>query len=126
MDASRVLVVVADDYGIGPETSRGILELAAAGVVTGTVLMVNSPFAADAVRAWRASGVPLELGWHPVLTQDPPAAPPGRVPSLVGPDGCLWPLGRFLSRLYLYRIRPADIEAELRAQYRRFLELVGR
>ncbi len=126
MDASRTLVVVADDYGIGPETSRAILELAAEGIVTGTVLMVNSPHAADAVRAWRASGVPLEVGWHPVLTQDPPAAPPRRVPSLLGPDGCLWPLGKFLSRLYLYRINPAEIEAELRAQLRRFIELVGR
>ena len=125
MDASRVLVVIADDFGIGPETSRGILELAAEGVVTGTVLMVNSPFAAEAVRAWRASGVPLEVGWHPVLTQDPPVALPDRVPSLLGPDGCLWPLGRFLSRLYLYRVNPAEIEIELRAQLRRFEELVG-
>ena len=126
MDASRVLVVVADDYGIGPETSRGILELAAAGIVTGTVLMVNSPYAPDAVRKWRASGVPLELGWHPVLTQDPPLASPSRVPTLLGPDGCLLPLGRFLSRLYLQRINAAEIEIELRAQYQRFLDLVGR
>jgi predicted glycoside hydrolase/deacetylase ChbG (UPF0249 family) len=126
MDASRVLVVVADDYGIGPETSRGILELAAEGVITGTVLMVNSPYAEDAVRAWRTSGVPLEVGWHPVLTQDPPIAPAASVPSLVGPDGCLWPLGKLLTRLYLYRIRPAEIEIELRAQYRRFVDLVGR
>jgi predicted glycoside hydrolase/deacetylase ChbG (UPF0249 family) len=70
--------------------------------------------------------VPLEVGWHPVLTQDPPVAPPGSVSTLVGRDGCLRPLGRFLSRLYLYRVRAAEIEAELRAQYRRFVELVGR
>ena len=125
MDASRILLVVADDYGIGPETSRAILEMAAEGVVTGTVLMVNSPYAAEAVRAWRASGVRLEVGWHPVLTQDPPSAPPERVPSLLNPDGVLWPLGRFLSRLYRYRIRHDEIEAELRAQYSRFIELVG-
>jgi predicted glycoside hydrolase/deacetylase ChbG (UPF0249 family) len=125
MDAPRTLVVVADDYGIGPETSRAILELAAEGVVTATVLMVNSPYAADAVRAWRAAGKPLEMGWHPVLTQDPPIAPPGRVPSLVGPDGCLWPLGSFLSRLYSYRLRADEIAAELRAQYERFVALVG-
>src|SRR5262249_22575504 len=106
MDAPRTLVVVADDYGIGPETSRAILELAAEGIVTSTVLMVNSPYAPAAVRAWRAAGSALELGWHPVLTQDPPVAPPSRVPSLIGPDGCLWPLGQFLSRLYTYRLNP--------------------
>ena len=126
MDASRTLVVIADDFGIGPEISRGILELAAEGVVTGTVLMVNSPYAEEAVRACRSADVPLEVGWHPVLTQDPPVAPADQVPSLLGPDGCLWPLGRFLTRLYLYRLRAAEIEIELRAQYRRFVELVGR
>jgi predicted glycoside hydrolase/deacetylase ChbG (UPF0249 family) len=126
MDATRFLVVVADDFGIGPETSRGILELAAEGVVTGTVLLVNSPYAADGVRAWRQSGVPLEMGWHPCLTLDPPVVPPDRVRSLVGPDGCLWPLGRFLTRLHLGQICPLEIETELHAQYQRYLEIVGR
>ena len=126
MEATRFLIVLADDYGIGPETSRGILELAARGVVTGTVLMVNSPYAADAVRAWRQAGSTPELGWHPCLTMDPPAAGVGRVPSLVGPDGCMWPLGKFLARLLTGLIRSEDIHRELTAQYDRFVELVGR
>jgi predicted glycoside hydrolase/deacetylase ChbG (UPF0249 family) len=125
MDATRFLVVIADDYGIGTETSRAILELAARGIVTGTVLLVNSPHASDAVRAWRQSGSRLEMGWHPCLTLDPPAAPRQRVPDLVGPDGCLLPLGHFLARLYLQQICPTQIETELHAQYDRFLELVG-
>jgi len=53
MDATRFLVVIADDYGIGPETSRGILELAVRNLITGTVLLVNSPYAEEAVRAVR-------------------------------------------------------------------------
>ncbi len=125
MDATRYLVVIADDFGMGPETSRGILELAAAGVVTGTVLIVNSLYAADAVQAWRKSGVRLDVGWHPNLTMDPPCAPPEQVPSLVGPDGCLWPLGAFMRRVLLGRIRAAEVEIELQAQYDRFLEMVG-
>jgi predicted glycoside hydrolase/deacetylase ChbG (UPF0249 family) len=125
MEATRNLLVIADDYGIGPETSRGILELADRGVVTGAVLMVNSPHAADAVRCWRSSGTPLELGWHPCLTMDAPIAPIARVPNLVRPDGTMWPLGPFLKRLLLGHIPPVEIEAELRAQYARFLDLVG-
>jgi predicted glycoside hydrolase/deacetylase ChbG (UPF0249 family) len=125
MDATRFLIVIADDYGIGPETSRGILELAARGVVTGTVLLVNSPHAADAVRHWRRSGLALEMGWHPCLTMDPPCAGASHVPSLVGPDGCLWPLRQFLPRLLLGRIQPREIEIEFRSQYERFQELVG-
>jgi predicted glycoside hydrolase/deacetylase ChbG (UPF0249 family) len=123
--APRYLVVIADDYGIGPETSRAILELAGRGVVTGTVLLVNSPHAAAAVAAWRRSGLPLEVGWHPNLVMDPPSAPPGRVPTLLDADGCLLPLGRFLMRLALQQIRPGDIERELGAQFDRFVELVG-
>jgi chitin disaccharide deacetylase len=126
MEATRFLIVLADDYGIGPETSRGILELAAKGVVTGTVLMVNSPYALEAVRAWRQSGMVPELGWHPCLTMDPPAAGGERVPSLVGPDGCMWPLGRFLKRLMTGRVLAEDIERELNAQYERFIDWVGR
>src|SRR5262245_10220496 len=75
MEAARFLVVIADDDGIGPQTSRAILELAARGIVTGTVLLVNSPYAADAVRNWRQSGAGMEIGWHPCLTLDAPVAP---------------------------------------------------
>ena len=33
MGPPRQLVVIADDFGIGPDTDRGILELAAAGTI---------------------------------------------------------------------------------------------
>jgi predicted glycoside hydrolase/deacetylase ChbG (UPF0249 family) len=125
MAATRHLVVIADDYGIGPDTSRGIRELAARGLVTGAVLLVNSPYAEEAVRLWRQAGAVAELGWHPNLTLDNPVSPLGRVPSLVGPEGRFWPLGRFLTRLALGLVRPAEIEIEFLAQYRRYLDLIG-
>ncbi|HMF17613.1 MAG TPA: ChbG/HpnK family deacetylase [Gemmataceae bacterium] len=123
--AQRYLVVIADDYGIGPATTQGILDLAARGLVTGTVLLVNSPYAEEAVRAWRQANLPLELGWHPCLTMDPPISPVHRVSSLVGPDGCLWSLGSFIRRWWRGDLCPREIEAELLAQYQRFHELVG-
>ncbi len=125
MDATRFLVVIADDFGIGPETSRGILDLGARNLITGTVLLVNSPYAEWAVRAWRKSGCKPEIGWHPCLTLDRPCAPARRVASLLDSDGRLLPLRRFLSHLYLHQICPKQIEIELHAQYDRFLELVG-
>lgn len=125
MEGFRYLVVTADDFGIGPETSQGILDLAARKVVTATVLLVNAPFAEMAVQAWRRAGRPLDLGWHPCLTTDSPVLAPSQVPSLVDRDGHFWSLGRFLKRLLLGRIQPAEIEAELSAQYRRFCELTG-
>ena len=121
----RSLLVTADDFGIGPETSRGILDLAARGIVTSTVLLVTSPHAEDAVDAWHAAGQPLELGWHPCLTLDSPILPPAEVPSLVAPNGRFHGLGELLKRLVLGQVRTLEVEAELRAQYQRFLDLVG-
>jgi predicted glycoside hydrolase/deacetylase ChbG (UPF0249 family) len=125
MPDERYLVVTADDFGIGPATTRGILDLASQGLVTGTVLLVNSPHAEEAVREWRQVGSRLELGWHPCLTLDRPVLPPAMVPSLVGDDGCFHRLGRFLRRLLLGRIRGQEIEDELAAQHRRFRDLTG-
>jgi chitin disaccharide deacetylase len=125
MTRTRSLLVIADDFGIGPETSRGILDLARLGRVTGTVLLVNSPYAEQAVEAWRAAERRLEVGWHPCLTLDRPILPPERVPSLVDPSGKFLSLGRFLLRSTLGRIDPAHIDKELRAQLGRFIELTG-
>jgi predicted glycoside hydrolase/deacetylase ChbG (UPF0249 family) len=122
----RSLLVVADDLGIGPATSRAIVELASAGVVTGTVLLVNSPHAEHAVNLWAKAAPRADLGWHPCLTMDPPVAPPGEVPSLVGPDGNLWPLRQFVPRVLAGRVRRAEVERELLAQWRRFVALTGR
>ncbi len=122
---ARVLLVVADDFGIGPPTTAGILHLARKGVVTASVLIVNSPYAADAVGLWQRDGRPMDLGWHPNLTLDRPILPPEQVPSLVQPDGRFWPLKSFLGRWALGRLAPRDIEAELAAQLGLYFELVG-
>ena len=122
----RPVTIVADDYGIGPETSRAILDLACESRVTATVLIVNAPDADRAVRAWLDANPPADLGWHPNLTLDRPVLPPDGVPSLVRPDGSFWPLGSFLRRVCLGRIRAADIRAEWQAQYQRFVQMVGK
>jgi predicted glycoside hydrolase/deacetylase ChbG (UPF0249 family) len=125
LGARRYLIVTADDFGIGPETTRGILDLAAEGLVTGAVLLVTSPHAGTAVSAWERVGRVPELGWHPCLTLDRPVLPPSMVPSLVAADGTFRPSGSLVRALLLGRVRAAEVEAELRAQLRRFLELTG-
>jgi predicted glycoside hydrolase/deacetylase ChbG (UPF0249 family) len=121
----RRLLITADDFGIGPETSRGILDLGAQGAVTSTVLLVNSPFAEEGVAQWRARGCPVELGWHPCLTLDAPIAAAESVPSLVDADRRFHPLGTLLKKLFFKRIQREHLERELRAQHRRFCDLVG-
>ena len=122
---TRQLFVVADDFGIGPETSRGLIELGSEGLLTAAVALVNSPYIDGAIPAWKAAGKPLLLGWHPCLTMDGPVSPPESVPSLVDDRGRFWTLGDFLKRLLFGRIQPGDLERELAAQYRRCVELLG-
>jgi predicted glycoside hydrolase/deacetylase ChbG (UPF0249 family) len=116
---------MADDFGIGPNTSQGILDLAAQGRVTSTVLLVNSPHAESAVTAWKRQEAALEIGWHVCLTLDRPILPPDQVPTLVGPDRRFRPLGAFLGRLLCGRVNPAEVASEMMAQHRRFIDLVG-
>lgn len=123
---ARPLTIVADDYGIGRETSRGILDLAREGRITASVMIVNAADAEQASREWLAADPPADLGWHPNLTLDRPILPATQVPSLVRSDGTFWPLGDFLRRACLGQIRLNDVRAEWDAQYRRFEELVGR
>ena len=121
----RQLMVIADDYGMGPDTSAGILELAQSGVVTGSVLLVNSRLRTAEVGNWLKAGRPMELGWHPNLTLDAPIEQPQRVPSLVNDQGLFWPLATFMKRLCLGRLRPEEIAMELQAQLLRYQQLVG-
>lgn len=123
--AKRSLVVCADDYGLGPDTSRGILELAAARRISCSVLLVNSPYAEEAVIKWRDANPLCDLGWHPNLTLDSPILPPARVRSLVDPDGRFYPLGAFIKRWLFGRLDPNEIAIELQAQLDRYRELVG-
>ncbi len=121
----RQLLITADDFGIGPETTRGILDVARRGAVTSSVLLVNSPFAESSIREWDVAGRPVELGWHPCLTLDAPILPPSQVPSLVGTDGRFHNLGQLMKRIALGRINSTEVRAEFRAQLERFIELVG-
>jgi predicted glycoside hydrolase/deacetylase ChbG (UPF0249 family) len=125
VQGKRYLIVTADDFGIGPATSQGILDLAIRGSVKASVLLVNSPHAEKAVRLWRQASCPFELGWHPCLTLDCPVLPPAQVPSLVGPDGRFLKLSGFVQRLLVSRVRAAELRAELQAQHDRFKQLVG-
>src|SRR5512138_1153512 len=63
----KLLVVNADDLGYDPEIDRGILEAHATGLVTSATAMVETPFAAGALRAAPPS---LAVGLHVVLAPD--------------------------------------------------------
>jgi predicted glycoside hydrolase/deacetylase ChbG (UPF0249 family) len=121
----RTLMIVADDFGMAPGVSSTILSLAAKGVITGASLLVNSPYAEDAVRLWKRLGAPCDLGWHPCLTMDAPLSPVTTVRSLTDRRGAFTSPQVLLARALTGRLKRAEIESELTAQLERYCDLVG-
>jgi predicted glycoside hydrolase/deacetylase ChbG (UPF0249 family) len=116
----RRLIVNADDYGLTPGVSRGILDAHRRGIVTSTTLLVNRPVDPVLVEALKAST--LGVGLHLNLTLGPPVAPAKRVASLVDGEG------RFVrdAREAARRARPDEARIELGMQIDEFRKIMGR
>lgn len=111
------LIVHGDDLGLSVAVNRATFDAMARGGVTSASVMVPCPAFADAVDY--ASAHPhLDLGLHLTLTCETrarrwgPVAPPARVPTLVGPDGCFWPTAEDV----IQRAAVEEAAIELRAQ----------
>ncbi|MEW6524109.1 MAG: carbohydrate deacetylase [Bacillota bacterium] len=110
------LIVNADDLGLAPGVTRGILEAHARGVVTSASAMANMPGFQDAMQA--ASDHPeLGIGVHLTLTAGRPVLSPSEVPTLVDRPG------RFIRRPLRQCLfgSEQDVHREWDAQIRAFL-----
>jgi chitin disaccharide deacetylase len=117
-EAEIRLVVNADDFGLSPAISRGILRAHQAGAVTSTSVLGNVADL-DGTRALLAQAPGLGIGVHLALTGGAPVSPIDRVPSLLAPSG----EGRFRARGHELitawvrgRVSADEIERELDAQ----------
>ncbi|MBM3663885.1 MAG: ChbG/HpnK family deacetylase [Actinobacteria bacterium] len=112
----RVLIVNADDYGLTPGVSAGILRAHRHGIVSSTTALAVGPAFAAHAPALVDSGLPTgaHLG---VVGEDPPVLSAREVPSLVDEHG-RFPLTwkTFVRRAALGRIDPDDLRHEFRAQ----------
>jgi predicted glycoside hydrolase/deacetylase ChbG (UPF0249 family) len=113
----RRLIVNADDFGLTPGVSRGILAAHRRGVVTSTTVLVTGAIDPELVAEARDSGI--GLGIHVNFTLGRPLTG-GR--SLVSADG------RFARdpRRSAAAAAPREAEAEVEAQVERFLSLLKR
>jgi predicted glycoside hydrolase/deacetylase ChbG (UPF0249 family) len=120
----KYLIVNADDFGMSPGVSRGILEAHAAGIVTSATALVNTAWAAESL-SWAVARTPrLGLGLHINLSFGCPVLAPTQVPSLVGYDGRFFSGNRLLQAMKQFR--KLDIRREVGAQFERFVALAGR
>jgi predicted glycoside hydrolase/deacetylase ChbG (UPF0249 family) len=114
--------VNADDFGLSPGVTCGILEAHAAGVVSSVSVLVNAPGWGDVATALQAAGSGLGVGLHLNLTA---GAPVSAAPSLVDArTGRFAPLAMLVARALAGRIASADVAAECAAQLDR-LRAIG-
>jgi predicted glycoside hydrolase/deacetylase ChbG (UPF0249 family) len=121
---NRLLIVNADDYGLTPAVSRGILRAHREGIVTSTSVLTLAPGFREA-GAWLTQTPSLGIGVHlAAVGEDAPLSPASQIRSLVDPAGRLpasWK--QFLLRALAGRIRTAELEREFAAQIARVVEL---
>ena len=113
----RYLIVNADDFGLTPGVSRGILDTHERGIVTSTTAIVTRPIRGDLVDRARQCGI--GLGLHVNLTLGAPLTG-GR--SLVAADGSFVRDARQAAA----RAAAPDVEREVEAQIERFHKIFGR
>ncbi len=83
---SLFLIVNADDLGMTPGVTTGILEAHRHGILTSASLMVNSPWLDEVVAALK-DYPQISIGLHFNLTHGRPTAPAEEVSSLLQPWG---------------------------------------
>jgi predicted glycoside hydrolase/deacetylase ChbG (UPF0249 family) len=113
----RVLIVNADDYGLTPAVSRGILRAHREGIVTSTSVLAIAPGFGPSVGALRDTpgiGVGAHLA---AVGEDPPLLTAREVPTLVDDKGRLATSWRqFVPRVAAGRIDLEDLRREFTAQ----------
>src|SRR6266480_5647059 len=115
--SARCLVVNADDFGLSPGVTDGILEAHAAGVVSSVSVLVNAPGWAHAVAALPAAASTLGAGLHLNLTAGEPVSRGG---SLVHPrSGRFYGLAGLMARALAGRIDAGHVAEECAAQLAR-------
>jgi len=120
--AVRRLIINADDFGLTSGVNRAIAEAHRAGIVTSSTLMANSQAFAGAVDLAKQNS-DLSVGCHVVLVDGAPVSGPGKIPTLLSPNGSS---NQFRDSLVSFvwaaqrgKVREAEIAAEIEAQIRK-------
>ncbi|WP_214472043.1 ChbG/HpnK family deacetylase [Mesorhizobium sp. dw_380] len=119
---TRRIRLIADDYGLAPGVSTGILDLLDRGRLTGTSCMTGFPEWPDAAARMKPLCGRAAVGLHLTLTDQP--AITGQ--SSLAPEGRLPPLRSLALPVLRGGIDHRDVHAELDAQYDRFIEGLDR
>ncbi|MEJ0046212.1 MAG: hopanoid biosynthesis-associated protein HpnK [Rhodospirillales bacterium] len=121
MQDERILITVADDFGLSPLVNEAVEHAALRGVLRCASLMVAAPAAADAIARARVLGGRLAVGLHLVVIEGPAVLPPEKIPDLVDARG-EFPSDQ-VAMGFRYAFNPKvrrQLAAEIRAQFEAF------
>ena len=113
------LIINADDFGLTPGVTRGILDAHINGVVTSTSAMMNSAYIAASLAAAQQKAPDLGIGVHLVLTSGKPVLSPEKIPTLVDDTGHFYKILQFTE--LVDSLDPADVRNEWQAQIEAFI-----
>jgi predicted glycoside hydrolase/deacetylase ChbG (UPF0249 family) len=118
----KKIIVNADDFGLTEAVTLGIISGHCHGIISSTSLMVNMPFAKEAVEL--AKQYPsLGLGIHLNVTAGKPISDPRAIPSLVTSSGNFYTSNDYRSNKV--EIQEEDLLKEFKAQIELFIKYTG-
>jgi predicted glycoside hydrolase/deacetylase ChbG (UPF0249 family) len=125
--AVRRIWLCADDYGISPAVNAAIRDLIVRGRINATSVMTVTPSLtrseALSLSILNAGGRRAALGLHVTLTGPFRPLSPGFAPLV---DGAFPTLEEVMKAAMLRRLKPALLDAEVRAQLAAFVTAFGR
>lgn len=111
------MLICADDFGLAPDVDEAILRLAAAGKLSAVSVMaalLAEP--TPALKALLALRGQVEIGLHLVLTEED-RLPPSEHADSLHRNGRFLSFGQLFARSLAGRVRAADAQREIAAQY---------
>ncbi|KAM9391945.1 carbohydrate deacetylase isoform 2-T2 [Pholidichthys leucotaenia] len=118
-----MLVVTGDDFGYCPRRNQGIVDCFLAGGITNVSLLVNASAAKEAAELAKRHNIPM--GLHANLSEGIPVCQSQQASTLINEQGFFHGKIGFRQAIERRQISLKQVEMELRAQVRVFMELTG-
>ena len=121
---AKLLIIHGDDLGVAHSADRATFAALDQKAITSASVMVPCPWLTE-VAAYAKEHPDADIGIHLTLTSEwktyrwGPVAPLDQVPSLLDPQGYLWPDVQPVAK----HVKPEEAEREIRAQIERAIKL---
>jgi predicted glycoside hydrolase/deacetylase ChbG (UPF0249 family) len=124
-NSKKEIIICADDFGISPGVSKGILELAEKEKISATSVMVNFDDWKQEAKRLIEFDERIDIGLHFTLTGANPLSKPDKITSLINSDGSFLTLGKFIKKCILKNLDAEDVKREFLKQFDSFVDYFG-